>query len=137
MKQKAQMEQAAPIVEGAPVGVAAVRSLIESMKAAGIARAEKRLSDGCAYSYNVADVKGANLTDARRVVKHATDNATGRVRVTFTAAHVCASCCVAWNITAQEFDGLASEFGGSDAPYFAAVVRKFAPKAALLAALKL
>ena len=138
MKQETkQKEQAAPIVEGAPVGVAGVRSLVESMKADGIARAEKRISDGCAYSYRIADANGANLRDGARVVKHTTDNLKGVVRVTFSAAHVAANCCAAWNITPGEFAALGEEFGGNDAPYFAAVVRKFAPKGALLAALKL
>ena len=137
MKQKEQEQVIAAPVEGAPSGVVAVRSLIEGIKAQGIVRAEKRLADGCTMTYPRMDVQGANLADVRRVVKHTTDNVKGAIRVTFTAAHVAANCCAAWNITAQEFDGLASEFGGSDAPYFAAVVRKFAPKAALLAALKL
>jgi len=136
-EQTAPIVEGAPIVESAPVGIAAVRSLVEGMKAQGIARAEKRLRDGCAYSYRIADANGANLRDAARVVKHTTDNLKGTVLVTFTAAHVVANCCAAWNITPGEFSTLSADFGGNDAPYFAAVVRKFAPKAALLAALKL
>jgi hypothetical protein len=142
MKQEQEQENktVAPIVDAktdAPQGIAAIRAEILALQSKGISRAVKRLSDGCAYTYRVNEAKGANLRDVARVLKHTIDNSDDTVTVRYTAAHVAAHFIRAVGITAPDFATLQKENDGATAPYFAAVVRHYAPKAALLAALKL